>query len=89
MNPLGLFLRTYIPFIIMAYYECLSTRLKLLAERTCFSQVGAAGAVAAAGPPPAARWWAKRPFDDWVCSRGKKVLAFVYDCTSPRFHLSQ
>jgi hypothetical protein len=27
----------------MAYYECLPTRLKPLAERTCFSQVMSAG----------------------------------------------
>ena len=40
MHPLGLFLRTSIPFINKkkAYYECLPTRLDPLAERTCLSQ---------------------------------------------------
>jgi hypothetical protein len=38
LEPLGLFLRTSIPFINMAYSGCLPTRLNPLAERTCLSQ---------------------------------------------------
>jgi hypothetical protein len=40
VNPLGLFLRTSIPFNYGVFYsECLPTRLNPLAERACFSQV--------------------------------------------------
>ena len=47
MNPLGLFLEppepilTHLHNVYMAYSECPPTRLNPLAERTCFSQVGA------------------------------------------------
>ena len=47
MNPLGLFLEppgpllTHLHAVCIAYSECLPTRLNPLAERTCFSQVGA------------------------------------------------